>query len=312
MTKTSAAQGSTKKPLKATTEVTFWGVRGTLPTPSKSTQKYGGNTSCVEVLTKCGKEVCSFALDAGSGLSAYGEAALARGQREFHIFLSHVHYDHIMGLTRFAPIFRRDCKVSFYGLANPSHSLHDILRGFFQHPYFPVEYDALGANPNLVCHEMHKGDVLDLHGFTIRCIPLNHPQGAAAFRIESETNGCSLVYATDHEHGTAVDAELIKFSKDASLFIYDSTFHNKNYEKFKGWGHSTAAQGAKIAAEANVKAFGIFHHDPASSDKDLESISLPEARKLFKRSFLCAEGKTLSLNNILEDLGFQSKSKKSR
>ncbi len=307
MPKKNTSSRTQRKPNKNRVETLFWGVRGTLPTPTPTTRKYGGNTSCVELRCTKGGTTSSIIMDAGSGLSACGDAALARGQREFHVFLSHVHYDHIMGLTRFTPIFRKDCKVNFYGLAHPNHSLHDILRGFFQHPYFPVEYDALGANPNLVCHELHKGDVLNLHDLVIRCQPLHHPQGSAAFRVDVPVENVSFVYATDHEHGTAIDAELLKFAKDASLFVYDSTYTSKNYEKFKGWGHSTSAQGAKIAAAANVLAFGIFHHDPAASDKDLETVSLPEARKIFKRSFLCAEGKTLCLNTILEDLRFKSK-----
>jgi phosphoribosyl 1,2-cyclic phosphodiesterase len=284
--------------------VILWGVRGTLPTPGESTRKYGGNTSCVEVQLWEGDKRFSLIIDAGSGLPAYGDQALARGDREFHIFLSHVHYDHILGLTRFAPIFRRDCTVHFYGFEREDNDLHEILRRFFQHPYFPVEYDALGANPNLIFHHFHDHEVLDLGPAKVRFQALNHPQGSVAFRVENPKSGVSMVYATDHEHGSDKDAQLLDFARDTDLLLFDSTYNLGNYERFKGWGHSTAHHGALLAKEAQAKVIGLFHHDPGISDADLERIALSEARAEFPRSFLCAEGMDLCLNTIIRDFGF--------
>jgi phosphoribosyl 1,2-cyclic phosphodiesterase len=283
----------------------LWGVRGTLPTPGETTRKYGGNTACVEVRVWNNKNSLSLVLDAGSGLPAYGEQALARGEREFHIFLSHVHYDHILGLTRFAPIFRRDCSVHFYGLKRAGQDLHEVLRHFFQHPYFPVEYDALGANPNLSFHHFAEADVLNLGPARVRFQSLNHPQGSVAFRIEEAASNVSMVYATDHEHGTDKDEKLIEFSHQTDLLLCDCTYNLGNYERFKGWGHSTAHHGALFAKQSEAKVFGLFHHDPGAADQDLERVALVEARTQFERSFLCAEGMNLCLNTLPADLGLK-------
>jgi phosphoribosyl 1,2-cyclic phosphodiesterase len=281
--------------------VTFWGVRGTLPTPGANTLRYGGNTSCLEVHVEAGGETANVILDAGSGIAGLGDHAVAKGQREFHILLSHVHYDHIIGLTRFLPLFRKDCRVHFYGRGNSGKGLHDILQSFFTHPFFPVEFDRLGANPNLTFHTLDPHEEINLGPVRIRCQDLNHPQGAVGFRIETKLGKSSLVYATDHEHGTPLDNKLASFAHETTLFLYDSTYHNENYRFFKGFGHSTAHVGASLAAKAKVGAYGLFHHDSQMSDDALEKISLPEAMAQFPNSFLCREGMTIDLEMLAEN-----------
>lgn len=278
--------------------VTFWGVRGTLPTPGKNTLKYGGHTSCVEVQCQSEETVTTLVFDAGSGLAKFGDHALARGEREFHLFLSHMHYDHIMGLTKFAPLFRDDCKVTFYGQAKLGKSLLEIIKNIFAFPYFPVLFEDLPNRKNLRFIEVNGLRELKVGNAIVQFQDLNHPQSSIGFRVWDPSKNQSVVYATDHEHGTGRDAELIDFSEGASLFIYDSTYTDQNYSKFKGWGHATAASGAKIAKGANVGAFAIFHHDPDGTDAELESHTLPEARKIFNKSFLSREGHSIVLSDI--------------
>lgn len=291
---------SPRQSAESSQDVTFWGVRGTIPTPGESTLKYGGSTSCVEVVTTSGHERTSVILDAGTGITKHGEYALKRGDREFHIFLSHMHYDHIFGLTRFAPLFRDDCRISFYGQSKCGKSLQEILQSFFSYPFFPVRFEDLGSRRNLHFTEINNLQELSIGCARIQFQSLHHPQDAVAFRVsnKNEPKGTSVVYATDHEHGTSTDDRLETFCKDASLLIYDSTYNENNYNKFKGWGHSTAFHGASIAKAANVDAYAIFHHDPDSSDEALESAILPEAQEHFQRSFLAIEGFALPLNKL--------------
>ncbi len=284
--------------------VHFWGVRGTLPSPGNQTLKYGGHTSCVEVNTASdtGQVKSSIILDAGTGIAKFGDFALRRGDREFHIFLSHMHYDHIMGLTRFAPLFRNDCKVHIYGMAKCGKSLSEIFKKFFSAPFFPIEFDMLPCSRDLKFIELNQYKFIDVNNHKIGIQKLNHPQDAIAFRVWNKSETTSVVYATDHEHGTARDSELISFAHNASVFLYDSTYSELAYPNHIGWGHSTAFQGARIARDADVKAYGLFHHDPFASDEQLETTLLPEARKIFPNSFLCSESSELNLAK-LEGIG---------
>ena len=72
----------------------FWGVRGSIPTPSSANQKYGGNTSCLEVRTSTGQLLI---FDAGSGIRLLGRRLLQETPAEGHrlvLFMTHYHWDH--------------------------------------------------------------------------------------------------------------------------------------------------------------------------------------------------------------------------
>lgn len=279
--------------------VTFWGVRGTMPSPGEQTLRYGGNTSCVEVALHSPRGVQSLVFDAGSGIATYAASALKQGVREFHILLSHMHYDHIMGLTRFAPLFRSDCEITIYGLRKQGKSLQEMFEQFFSFPFFPVEYRNLPSLKNLSFREVNGLAEMVISGMDVEFQQLSHPQGAVAFRAHNAARTTSIVYATDHEHGSAVDHDLMRFSQNATMILYDSTYCQEEYEaKYKGWGHSSALMGARLAKNSNVGSYGLFHHDPDATDDDLETKLLPEAMRVFDRSFLCAEGQTINLSRI--------------
>ena len=273
--------------------VTFWGVRGTLPTPGWQTSKYGGNTSCVEINYYKRQALQTIILDAGSGIVRCGENALKRGDSIFHIVLTHMHYDHIIGLTKFTPFFKRNCKIHLYGHAKQTESFENAIKNIFRDPYFPVVFKNLPAAPNIVFHDLGKAQKCEINGLNFETLPLNHPQEATAYKIFSPLGEKNMVYATDHEHGTEKDKALKAFVKNTNLLIFDSTYSEFDFSRYKGWGHSTASFGAKISKDSNVGSYAIFHHDPDSSDKILEEKILPEAQGIFPRSFLAKERKTL-------------------
>ena len=278
--------------------VTLWGVRGTIPSPDLDKLKYGGDTSCVEIQSFHKGKTISLIFDAGTGIIKYGENSLLKGQKVFHLFFSHMHYDHIIGLTRFLPLFRDDCEIHIYGQAKQGFSLQKIIENFFRSPFFPVEFDKLPCLKNLYFHEINLFKSLKVGSAQIDSLNLNHPQESIAYRIWDWEKKTSVVYATDHEHGTKKDKELEKFIFNTDLFIFDSTYSEDIYKNHKGWGHSTAKFGAEISARAKVLAYYIFHHDPSSTDDYLENQILPEAQKYFKNSYLSKQHQSLSVQEI--------------
>lgn len=291
--------------LSSSLQVTFWGVRGTLPSAGSEFTEFGGNTSAVEVscaAISSDMPGTSIVLDAGTGIVRYGDSALARGQRVFHILLSHFHYDHIMGLTRFAPLFRKDAQIHFYGQAKGGMELHTIIERIFSFPFFPVEYRHLPARSNLFFHTVVPGSPFEVGSLVVIGHDLHHPQQAIAYRVWDKDLRVSAVYATDHEHGTDADFSLAAFSRNANLFLFDTTYTDELYQNGRmGWGHSTARRGAEIAAMAEVKSFGLFHHDPDATDSQLKTKLLPEALACFPSSFLCREGEIMELSATSAD-----------
>ena len=124
--------------------------------------------------------------------------------------------------------------------------------------------------------------------------PLNHPQGAWGYRIEA--GGAAVVVATDVEHGhAALDQVLRERAKNADLLIYDAQYTETEYAKRIGWGHSTPAAGATVAADAGAKQLLLFHHDPDHDDDKMDEIVF-ETQKTFPATSAALEGAVLFLS----------------
>jgi phosphoribosyl 1,2-cyclic phosphodiesterase len=174
--------------------LTFRGVRGSVPTPNAENLGYGGNTPCLEIRGPNNElAIC----DAGSGIRDLGHVLSQeahRGSLSLHIFLTHYHWDHIQGLPVFAPLFQAQNKICFYA-SERLGSIQKHLRGQMDAPYFPVKFDDLPAHIEFV--EMNDQSVA-VGDLRVTAFPLNHPQGASGFRIESQA--AVIVYASDLEH----------------------------------------------------------------------------------------------------------------
>jgi phosphoribosyl 1,2-cyclic phosphodiesterase len=249
----------------------------------------------VEVRSEKGVKKTSIILDAGTGIIKCSENALLRGDRVFHVFLTHMHYDHIIGFTKFLPFFKSDCKIHIYGQAKCGQSLQEIFQQFFSAPFFPIDFFALPSLKSTFFHEINDMKPIFIDGVKIEFQELNHPQQALAYKVRSIDGNTNIVYAIDHEHGTAKDGELKDFIRFTNLFIYDATYSENNYMHHIGWGHSTAERGALLAREAQVKRYVIFHHDPTSDDDYLENVILPQTKRIFHKSLLAQEGRKIKL-----------------
>lgn len=264
----------------------FWGVRGSIPVPGESTKKYGGNTSCIEIC--CDGKIIIF--DAGTGI--YN---LSKEQKidDVDVFLTHTHLDHIQGFPFFKPLYNPKAKVRVWaGNLKPERNLSDTIEQIIKPPIFPLNLKDLKAQVEF--KDFIAGKIINLDDITIKTFLLNHPDSATAYRLEYKNK--SICYVTDVEHKKdSVDMKLSEFIKDSDILIYDCTFTDEEYEKYKGWGHSTWQEGVKLANHANVKEFIIFHHNPDYDDNKLDEIA-EKARKVRKNSVMAKEGLVINLS----------------
>ncbi len=266
--------------------IRFWGTRGSLPSPGAETSLHGGNTSCVEVWA--GDKL--LILDAGSGLRALGNHLKKRQPIEAHLLLSHYHWDHIMGLPFFAPIYLPDNKIHIYGESRNGKDVLEILSNQTIQPYFPVSIKTHGKATTSV-QPFSPGQTTEVGGVEVTACRLNHPGNALAYRLDY--GGRSLVYATDTEPDPALDAQLAELAMGADALVYDATYTDKEYEDHVGWGHSTWQVGSSIAKKAGVGKLILFHHLPERSDQDLALIE-KAAKDELSSTIAAREGMTLS------------------
>lgn len=278
------------------TRLTFWGVRGSIPTLERNTWRYGGNTPCLEVASPTGTR---FVLDCGTGLRMLGNRWKAEnGGRalEAHVLVTHYHWDHIQGIPFFHPFFESQNRFQFYSFQSQHlgpDSLKQVLEAQLASPYFPVNSSVMAAGREF--HEVTGGDKWDVHGTQVTTAWLNHPQKCLAYRLDT-TEG-SIVYATDNEPGVPeMDASLRELAHGADVLIYDAQYSPEDLATDRrGWGHSSWLEGVKVARDAKARNLVLFHHDPDSSDHVIDGF-LSAARQEFPATWAATEGMKITLS----------------
>lgn len=267
--------------------VRFWGVRGSVSCPGPDYVRYGGNTSCLEV--RCGPHILIF--DGGTGLRPLGQDLVKDGPITADLFFTHTHLDHMVGVPFFAPLYQKDSNIRLWaGHLEPPRSIKDALSGMMVEPLFPVPPEVFSSKPSF--HDFKAGATLNpFPGVSVRTAALNHPNGATGYRVDWK--GKSICYITDCEHdGHGPDKGIVELIKGADIFIYDSTYTEDEYPRFKGWGHSTWQEGVRIANAAGVKTFVIFHHDPSHTD-DVMDLIAADAAQARRGAIVAREGLVL-------------------
>ena len=230
---------------------------------------FGGHSPCVEIETGGPDFVIC---DLGSGVRPFGQAALARdggGPRTYHVFLSHVHWDHIMGLPFFTPAYIPGNRVVVYG--GHAH-LEAALRRQQEQPSFPVDFSTFRADISFV--RLEPGIVHEVAGMRVKLKLQRHAGDSYGFRFES--GGKSVVYSTDSEHDLGNRREtdgFVDFFRGADVVIFDAMYSLADAISVKAdWGHSSNIAGVELCHAAGVKHLCMFHHEPAFDDASIARV----------------------------------------
>jgi len=285
--------------------VTFWGTRGSIPTPGPHTARYGGNTSCVAVEGPGGQLVI---LDAGTGIRGLGLTLVERqnGAVKAEILLSHTHWDHIQGLPYFKPFFAPGNTVRIWGSKQGTTSLDEILHLQMDPAVFPVPLTAVSATLSL--EEVRAGVEFSVGPFQARAMQLRHPGTTLAYRLKPTAGGQSTAYVTDNELGPGGNygtpgnwrRDLVQFLKGVDLLIHDAMYTPEELDTHRGWGHSSYEEAVELAAETGARKLVLFHHEPEHDDGAMDALHASARRAAQQRGtttevIVAQEGMRLSL-----------------
>lgn len=249
--------------------------------PFALTQTYGGHSSCVEIESAApGKASHEYLLcDLGSGVRPFGSAVLARHgpgtPNTFHVLMSHMHWDHIMGFPLFAPAYIPGNRIRIYG-CNPE--LEQAFRRQHGAPSFPVEFDQLPAKIEFV--HLEAGQLYDIAGYRVTAKRQLHGGDSYGYRIERD--GRIAVYSTDSEHklDNVEDTEtFVDFFREAGVVVFDAMYSLADAVSVKeDWGHSNNVTGVELCQLAGVKTLALFHHEPVFGDDRIAAIEADTRR----------------------------------
>ncbi|MBN1846965.1 MAG: MBL fold metallo-hydrolase [Deltaproteobacteria bacterium] len=303
--------------------VKFWGVRGSIPCPGPNTVQYGGNTPCIELRFHNPERL--IIVDAGSGIRELGNAMMIhdfpKGPIQTEIFLTHTHWDHIMGFPFFTPIYIPGTHLKVYGpVSYEQDSLEKVVGGQLSYRYFPVRHIELAAR--IEYFDLKEGDLELGDGISLTTKYLNHPVLCLGYRFEFENKSICTVYDTEpfrnlfcmdtgspsYNEEMSLEGEQVakeqneaieQFMFGADLVIYDSQYTQGEYELGKiGWGHSPIEHVCMVADRAKVKRMALFHHEPMRTDeqmKELERIHCREGNHDHAEIFFARERMEIDL-----------------
>ncbi len=289
--------------------------------PGPETNRYGGNTSCVQVLPDSGDILI---VDAGTGIRKLGQELVAgpcRNGCTIHLLISHTHWDHVQGLPFFAPLHQSGTTIKIYSRRHGDVHLKSVFEKTAEAPYFPIPFSEFRASVEFV--ELPADSSFQVGHMQIRTAPLNHPFEAMACRVEAD--GQTVVYASDTAPfdrillgrefvpeapapGTLSDRErerlaelrqgLVDLCRGVDLLIYDTHFTEDEYQARPHWGHSTPSQAMSVALAAGAGRLCLFHHAPEHGDVEMDRIVEQAQEMAAGRIELCAarEGMVIDLS----------------
>jgi phosphoribosyl 1,2-cyclic phosphodiesterase len=247
-----------------------WGTRGSIPSPGRSTVRYGGNTTCFEI-DHAGRRLI---FDAGSGIRPLGAEIVEKGPNVIHIFLTHFHWDHIQGFPFFAPLYDPEDRIKVVGPKQRDSDVQNLFAGQMGPIYFPVPFSVVAAEMSF--EHLNTGGY-EVGDISLEVMRVKHPSFVLGYRVQ--VGGQTICFIPDNETegrgyevGEGWERRIRDFVGDADLLVHDSMYTDEEYPHRTGWGHSTFGQSIRLAEESGVKRLLLFHHDPTRSDDELDTI----------------------------------------
>jgi ribonuclease BN (tRNA processing enzyme) len=230
---------------------------------------YGGDTTCIEIRTQKDEIIV---VDAGSGIRRLGNLLIQEKKDRIYMVFTHSHWDHILGFPFFKPAYRRGTAIQMFGCPLAQESIQGMISRTMEAPYFPVNFQDLQAD--ISYHEACESS-FSIESVTVTPIPLSHPNQGYGYKFTE--NGKSFVFLTDNElafqhDGGRTFPEYVNFSRGADLLVHDAEFTEKEYRSTRSWGHTVYTDALRLALEAQVKKFGLFHHNQERTDQALDEL----------------------------------------
>ncbi len=274
-----------------------YGARGSIPVSGKDYLVYGGNTTCMEIRTSDDKIII---IDADTGIRELGNRLLTEESNIYHLIFTHAHWDHLMGFPFFKPIYHEKVKIFMYGCPFAQKTVKNIVSGTMQPPNFPIRFESVQAHFTYyeTCEKPFSIGSMD-----VEAILLSHPNQGIGYKFTEE--GKTFVFLTDnelqytHPRGLKFD-DYREFSTNADLLIHDAEFTENEYARTRTWGHSTYTDALRLAIEANVVQFGLFHHNQGRTDTELDQLvehsnEIAASKNSSLRCFAIAQGMEIEL-----------------
>jgi phosphoribosyl 1,2-cyclic phosphodiesterase len=266
----------------------FWGTRGSCPVSGAEYRKFGGNTSCLEI---CYNET-RLIIDAGTGIRPLGEALLKESKKHHHLFLSHTHWDHLIGFPFFAPLYSPDSKITIWSYFPEQNACQKTFETLLSADFFPVHLDQVKAK--LEFQSSQTSQPIQIGPLTLHVHPAHHPSPTCCFKIQTphETIG----YASDNElfkgyHGdlnkAPDDPGLVQFFSGCDLLVHEAQYFSEEYIEKIGWGHSSVSNTAALLKKTNIHKWLVIHHDPKHTDEDLFALAALSERLLSTHKIRC-------------------------
>ena len=266
----------------------FHGARGSVPVGHETFDRYGGATICLSLELAEGHYLL---IDAGTGIRAFEQDLPGEGNLLFSVLLSHYHWDHLLGLPFFRPLFDASNTFHFYGVEREGRSVEEGIAGVFQPPWFPLPLQETPSAKTYV--DLADDNPIKIRDLTVHFDGLMHPQGVTAYRLEMGNS--SVVFATDVERGDpASDDALRRLAQGADVLIHDAQYEPGEYDLHEGWGHSTWRHAVEAAEAAEVERLILVSHDPDRTDEKVDEI-VEAAREKFPNTDAAYAGMEIPL-----------------